>query len=338
MAPKRVDWAAEAAEMARASRGGMRAPSSAAADGTAAVTALRRRLRLFWRHHEKDFSEWWGGLPQDDKVNFLKTTIIALPPSRGVMEVEVDGKVEDVSGVALLLPELNAADLTEQGGARELLRQFAERAQQQTAAELQEAEGRSCLIVDELDERDAAWAEHLLQGGAVRPPPGSPPPGSFTVLLGEHAGRTFEATPGREREVAAARQRMGRGVMDAHVFAIMRLRQSHLLSALLALSDSYMADVLGREGQARSLRALGCGACGAMQQADGKELLFCPCGWACYCSRECQKRDYPSHKAECKRLRAQKAAAAAAQAGDGEASGTKAGGGGGGTGKHAADD
>ena len=233
--------------MARASRGGMRAPSSAAADGTAAVTALRRRLRLFWRHHEKDFSEWWGGLPQDDKVcmggrlkrrccaealaaemvsaifglcrharslpfrpcvrvpslrccsaqvNFLKTTIIALPPSRGVMEVEVggrgrhlyallligtggclglsgatglvctsyctpvgrptggkrmytaawrcsfpgitscvflgpsgvqvDGKVEDVSGVALLLPELNAADLTEQGGARELLRQFAE--------------------------------------------------------------------------------------------------------------------------------------------------------------------------------------------------------------------
>lgn len=56
------------------------------------------------------------------------------------------------------------------------------------------------------------------------------------------------------------------------------------------------------------------------------------------CSRECQKRDYPSHKAECKRLRAQKAAAAAAQAGDGEASGTKAGGGGGGTGKHAADD
>lgn len=68
MAPKRVDWAAEAAEMARASHGGMRAPSSAAADSTAAVTTLRRRLRLFWRHHEKDFSEWWIGLPQDDKV------------------------------------------------------------------------------------------------------------------------------------------------------------------------------------------------------------------------------------------------------------------------------
>lgn len=40
--------------------------------------------------------------------------------------VQVDGKAEDVSGVALLLPELNAADLTEQGGPRELLRQFAE--------------------------------------------------------------------------------------------------------------------------------------------------------------------------------------------------------------------
>lgn len=42
----------------------------------------------------------------------------------------------------------------------------AQRAQQQTAAELQETEGRSCLIVDELDERDAAWAEHLLQVGS----------------------------------------------------------------------------------------------------------------------------------------------------------------------------
>ncbi len=39
---------------------------------------------------------------------------------------QVDGKKEDVSGMALLMPELNAADLTEQGGARELLRQFAE--------------------------------------------------------------------------------------------------------------------------------------------------------------------------------------------------------------------
>lgn len=91
------------------------------------------------------------------------------------------------------------------------------------------------------------------QAGVVRPPPGSPPPGSFTVLIGEHAGRTFEATPGREREVAEARKRMGRGVMDAHVFHIMRLRQSHLLSALLALSDSYMMDVLGKEGENKRL-------------------------------------------------------------------------------------
>ena len=29
---------------------------------------------------------------------------------------QVDGKKEDVSGMALLIPELNAADLTEQGG------------------------------------------------------------------------------------------------------------------------------------------------------------------------------------------------------------------------------
>ena len=50
------------------------------------------------------------------------TSCVFLAPSGA----QVDGKAEDVSGVALLLPELNAADLTKQGGARELLRQFAE--------------------------------------------------------------------------------------------------------------------------------------------------------------------------------------------------------------------
>lgn len=112
------------------------------------------------------------------------------------------------------------------------------------------------------------------QGGAVRPPPGSPPPGSFTVLLGEHAGRTFEATPGREREVAAARQRMWRGVMDAHVFAIMRLRQSHLLSALLALSDSYMMNVLGREGALSCLVWQSCEAVPARASPVGIRLCW----------------------------------------------------------------
>lgn len=40
--------------------------------------------------------------------------------------MQVAGKKEDVSGMALMIPELNASDLTEQGSARELLRQFAE--------------------------------------------------------------------------------------------------------------------------------------------------------------------------------------------------------------------
>lgn len=68
MPPKRVDWAAEAAEMARSTRGDMRAPGGPVSDSTAAVTALRRRLRLFWHHHEQDFTAWWRELSQEDKV------------------------------------------------------------------------------------------------------------------------------------------------------------------------------------------------------------------------------------------------------------------------------
>lgn len=49
-----------------------------------------------------------------------------------------------------------------------------QRAQQVAMAEQQVAEGRPCLVHDELDERDAAWAEHLLKvsiaAGFVGPP------------------------------------------------------------------------------------------------------------------------------------------------------------------------
>lgn len=55
-----------------------------------------------------------------------------------------------------------------------------------------------------------------LQAGAVRAP-GRLPAGSFTVLVGEQAGRTFAVAPGREREVAESMRRMGSGVMDANV-------------------------------------------------------------------------------------------------------------------------
>lgn len=69
MGPKHVDWGAEAAAMAAGmARGDTRAAGGAVGDSTAAVAALRRRLRLFWRHHEQDFSQWWKGLSQDDKV------------------------------------------------------------------------------------------------------------------------------------------------------------------------------------------------------------------------------------------------------------------------------
>lgn len=133
--------------------------------------------------------------------------------------LQVGGRNEDVGGLALLIPELNAADLTAPGGALELLRLFAQasggastgglgsgarharaprhvsslhatpqalpclappplrlrpgpvqRAAQADAAAQLEREGQACLMVDELDERDAVWAEHLLQARAQLAP------------------------------------------------------------------------------------------------------------------------------------------------------------------------
>ena len=42
-----------------------------------------------------------------------------------------------------------------------------------------------------------------------------------------------------------------------------------------------------------------CDGCGA----PAPELKWCACRLKCYCGRECQKRDFPAHKAECKAAR-----------------------------------
>ena len=47
------------------------------------------------------------------------------------------------------------------------------------------------------------------------------------------------------------------------------------------------------EGQAR------CDGCGALVP----ELKWCACRLKRYCSKDCQRRDFPAHKAECKKAR-----------------------------------
>ncbi|KAL4442437.1 hypothetical protein ABPG77_005021 [Micractinium sp. CCAP 211/92] len=154
--------------------------------------------------------------------------------------------------------------------------------------------------------------EYLLQRGAVKPLPGSPGPGSFVLELGDGLKvYTTAADPAAQRRVAALRAKAGPAAMDAQVYFLMRQRQISILSALLAWGDSYRCDVLGRGGKNFSLKAAGCSQCGAPSGEGGKALLFCPCGWAVYCSTRCQKVDWPAHKAECKRIRAENKAAKA---------------------------
>ena len=42
-----------------------------------------------------------------------------------------------------------------------------------------------------------------------------------------------------------------------------------------------------------------CDGCGLA----ATELKWCPCRLKRYCSRDCQKWDFPAHKAECKKAR-----------------------------------
>lgn len=61
--------------------------------------------------------------------------------------------------------------------------------------------------------------------------------------------------------------------------------RSNAQPAVLHQAPLCSAPVCSAAGMARSLRAMGCGQCGAHQGKEGGRLHFCPCGWAVYCRR-----------------------------------------------------
>ncbi|KAL4442439.1 hypothetical protein ABPG77_005023 [Micractinium sp. CCAP 211/92] len=148
-----------------------------------------------------------------------------------------------------------------------------------------------------------------MRSGILPPPPGIPS-GSFAVELGDGLKvYTPLADPAAQRRVDVQRAKAGPAAMDAQAYFLMRHRQVVMLTMLLAWGDSYQRNVLGRDGKLSVVSAFGCSQCGAHSCEGGKRLLLCPCGYAAYCSTQCQKVDWPAHKAECKRTRAQKKAA-----------------------------
>ena len=68
-----------------------------------------------------------------------------------------------------------------------------------------------------------------------------------------------------------------------------------------ALRQEALGQLQGRmqRVELRMAEGLHCDGCGALVP----ELKWCACRLKRYCGRECQRRDYPAHKAECKKAR-----------------------------------
>ncbi|KAL4442440.1 hypothetical protein ABPG77_005024 [Micractinium sp. CCAP 211/92] len=280
MPPKAVDWAKEAASLAErmTQPGGTtdRYSDGGASDPDTTNSQLRPQLRSFWKCHGAGFSEWWLALPEADREPFQRALVPFFPAKRGDVRVRMPGatREQDCSTFFLFIPEINLAGLTADGG-RGLLDLYEQRVQQARHADELAAQGQRKLLVDDLEVLTLA-ADSVPQG--------------------------WKAT---------LQVKAGAAAMDAEVYFLMRQRQVWILTMLLAWGDAYRREVLGRDGKTRALKACGCSQCGAHSGEGGKPLLYCPCGYAVYCSTQCQKVDWPAHKAECKRIRAEFKAAKA---------------------------
>jgi hypothetical protein len=75
------------------------------------VDGLRAKLGKFWIRYGGIFIDYWNSLDGSKKIALLRKSSPYIPSKCGDTTVLVDGNREDVSVTALLLPEVNIADL-----------------------------------------------------------------------------------------------------------------------------------------------------------------------------------------------------------------------------------
>jgi hypothetical protein len=196
------------------------------------------------------------------------------------------GKKTSLCGVAMLNPEINMKDLSEDPKA--LLKQFSLRAPQ--ADQAVEALSSDILLV-EGDHADIECVQKLVaQKNLV-----IKRPLDAVVLVGERAGETFAfLQPQMMRPMLE-----NGGMMQLDVYNAVRQRQLSILMLLSCVADNWMVDVLSEMALVPDCERDHCHHCGKGAEESAKLQICGKCRWARYCSKDCADAEWKVHRPFC---------------------------------------
>lgn len=262
-----------------------------------------RRMEKLWEKLGKQFTSYWLNLTeQQRREKILEASPTILEKRGDILSYPHEGyPATDLRGLAALSPEINLADLTGNGG-HGLIEQIEYRVKQaRDQVEWDETPDETAvLLATTADQEDVTHVLAQLTANKLV----NQEPKSFVFLqrTGKFkAGQVMEATHPDGFQRMSALMASSPGVLcPAGIYNLVRLRQNGALAMISILIENYRSDELGGVEHAPSMvRALGCGGCGA-SEPEGVSFNFCSrCKFIVYCSKECQKSHWRTHKTKC---------------------------------------
>ena len=267
-------WDAASAEKSRADPHTSADIASAAPDSCAEADSLRRALKAAFEKRGDEIRISWRNMPRDARAALLKTVSSYMPRFAGDQDSGGPGKSR---GMCALCPELCVQELSEDPEQLiQLLNEWSS--------------------TDEPYVQDNADMHFLRRRGVLQAADFTG--NSIVLTIPGMRGKTLTIHQAGAGATAKFQSYVHKGAaIPTAAYHKVRCRQSSILQLLVLVVDEIRSELLDRKAHMTSIQARGCVNCGV----QATKLRQCgACKLVGYCSTECQKADWPSHKEFCK--------------------------------------
>jgi hypothetical protein len=265
-------------------------PANLQNDQGTTLKLIQSTIRSFWSKHAQDFTTLWSKLSDESRRSYMRTVSPTLPESPSNPYAMIDGKKTLVDGAALLMPELCLSRLSKDNNLPDLFHQI------------------STTPIDHLASTSYQHIKTLISNRKIHDPnklyKGHK---GFVILMDDQGVLRFGASydihkPHQDPRLLSTLQMLSEttGACSKGEWTYIFERMNGIFVFLSLMADEYRDVVLKSDVNYKvSQPAIGCALCG---QNEGKLKMCQGCKSTYYCGKDCQKKDWKTHKKVCATL------------------------------------